>query len=197
MTLKARVEKLERQHQVNDFLFVAITWFGDPEACCYTAITVNDLRYDRSDGETIEALENRIYGDIVEKGHGGIFVSQRVPEYKTVSSIAQQRSDPIGNFSPPSAMRLGEVQVTRKLGVPETWLVLLDDVVPRLNRVAVLSNSRNQEWRQVEKAIETAAAKRGMTMLIVPFAHAIEMQKKLNGHADMHRPLSCCPIRCS
>ncbi|MEO8629601.1 MAG: hypothetical protein ABI612_16110, partial [Betaproteobacteria bacterium] len=165
MSVKARLEKLERENHVNNFLFVVLTRIGDPENCSYAGIAVNGELHEKKPDETVDDLEDRVREEITAFGRGGLFVSQLVPVFE--SSPFDVKSYPATNNLASVSVSSTSVEVPRKLGVPETWLVLLHEVVPRLTRIAVLSNPRSPEWRPVENAIEMAATRRGMTMASV------------------------------
>ena len=65
MSVKARLEKLERENHINDFLFVILTRIGDPENCSYAGMAVNGEMYEKKPDETIDDLEERVREEII------------------------------------------------------------------------------------------------------------------------------------
>jgi putative ABC transport system substrate-binding protein len=65
-------------------------------------------------------------------------------------------------------------------GIPGKWLELLQEIVPRLSTVAVLSSPDNPIWRTVENKINEAAGTRGLKIVILRASAAGQIEEVLH-----------------
>jgi len=129
----------------------------------------------------MEEMVQRKVDIIVTTSTPGALAAKRATS--TIPIVIHSMGDPVGtglvsSLGHPGGNLTGMSSQLEE-GIPAKWLELLQEIVPKLSTVALLSTPNNPLWRSVESRIKGAALARGLKTIILRVNAAEEIEGTL------------------